>query len=156
MAVGFLFQSIKTSKSPEVILKLLYIANEAINTIGVPFCKAFMAEDLHHIHNLKQTKSDISIVLTTKRTNLLDDYVLHILASNYYNFVFNFAHYYEDIQAIKALGVDEIHKSFFSEDYVPIVQLITFKNVVKYCFKVLSLLPRFNSRLWILLKLRSV
>lgn len=51
----------------------------------------------------------------------------------------NYANYYEDIQLLKAQGVEAIHKTLFTDDYVPLVQLITFKNVVKYALKVSEL-----------------
>ena len=64
------------------------------------------------------------------------------MAANYYNFLILYAKYLPDIRKHEMKGPDRFVKSIKEGDYTELVQLITFKNIIKYFTKVLDWIER--------------
>lgn len=115
---------LKNSKGWLPILKLLYISHELVDQVGEKFCTAFLSEHFENIFSLMKNKDDV------------EGYVHGVLASNYYNFLISFARYSPDIHLHRSRDSGFLLKSIQEGDYTSLVQLLTFKNVLKYFTKV--------------------
>lgn len=80
--------------------------------------------------------SYISILYSKKST--LEEYCHAILAANYYNFLVLYAQYFPDIHNHLSKDAHELAKSLQQKQYVDLVQLVTFKNLIKYFTKVIA------------------
>jgi len=114
-----IFNHLRTYKNRLGVLKALYISHHAINRIGEPFIKVLLSEFFHN-------------VLPSSKTITKDEYLLGILAANYYNFLMTYAHYSQDIQTYFKMNVEIILNSIKHGEFGHLIKLITYKNIVKY------------------------
>jgi len=66
----------------------------------------------------------------------LENYVHTVLAANYYNFLIIYAKYFPDIQTHLSSDSQDLARSLLKGEYQSIVQLCSFKNIIKYFTKV--------------------
>lgn len=67
----------------------------------------------------------------------IEDYVHSVLAANYYNFLILYAKYLPDLRKHEMKGPERFLKSLQEGDYTELVQIVTFKNIIKYFTKVM-------------------
>jgi len=115
---------LRNSKNWLPTLKLLYVGHQLINNIGSNFCKAFLSEYFEKISEQTKQKNDI------------ENYVHTVLAANYYNFLIIYAKYYPDIQTHFTSDSQDLARGLLKGEYESIVQLCSFKNIIKYFTKV--------------------
>jgi len=59
-----------------------------------------------------------------------------VLAANYYNFLIIYAKYFPDIKDHLSRDSQYLARDLQKGDYVSLVQLVSFKNIIKYFAKV--------------------
>lgn len=114
-----LLNTLRDCKPRLGVLKTLYICNHIINMIGDSFSKVFLSEFFTNI-------------LPPSRTHSTDDLAHGVLAPSYYNFLLMYAKYHGDIQSYKDVNPDAVLAAMRQGNFVPIIQLLTFKNILKY------------------------
>jgi hypothetical protein len=67
---------------------------------------------------------------------LIESYVLNVTSSNYYNYLLAYATYFNDLEIFYYKSNDTLTTELFAQEFIPLIQLLTFKNIVRYGVKV--------------------
>lgn len=119
-------------------IKLLYASHYLMHKVGATFCSVFISEEFDNITNLSKSKSTLGIVFEFLLFSNKIDSVYAVMTSNYYSFLVCYANCFKDIQTLSRTSMKDIVASIKNNENKYLLQLIMFKNIVRYVTMVIK------------------
>ena len=139
-----LLKFLRTHQPRLGVLKALFIAHHVLHIDGEDFSKIFLTNFFTNVVSPSQSNTNqgnLSIAAFRQLLSVLDDHLYGIFGISYYNLFVSYSNYYDEIQEFSKIGRENILGQLRKGSYQYIVQLLTYKNIIKYFLYVRNFSP---------------